>query len=137
MHWEFALKYDIPWLSRWGANYYGCCEALHLKTEIIKLIPNLRKISMSPWANIPLAIKNYSNSYVFSIKPSPAVFVTSHWNESVVRSDLKMIIEQIAEAGIAFEIIMKDISTVGYQPQRLWDWARIAMDEAEKASRWY
>jgi hypothetical protein len=29
------------------------------------------------------------------------------------------------------EIIMKDISTVRYKPERLWDWARIAMEVAE------
>jgi hypothetical protein len=26
---------------------------------------------------------------------------------------------------------MKDISTVMYKPERLWDWARIAMEVAE------
>ena len=26
------------------------------------------------------------------------------------------------------ELIMKDISTVMHKPQRLWDWARIAME---------
>ena len=26
---------------------------------------------------------------------------------------------------------MKDISTVRYQPQRLWEWATIAMEEAQ------
>lgn len=27
---------------------------------------------------------------------------------------------------------MKDISTVRYQPRRLWEWARIAMEEVER-----
>jgi len=27
---------------------------------------------------------------------------------------------------------MKDISTVGYEPQRLWEWAKIAIEESEK-----
>lgn len=30
----------------------------------------------------------------------------------------------------SIELIMKDISTVRYQPQRLWEWARIALEEA-------
>jgi hypothetical protein len=29
---------------------------------------------------------------------------------------------------------MKDISTVRYEPQRLWEWARIAMEEVEELS---
>jgi hypothetical protein len=30
------------------------------------------------------------------------------------------------------ELIMKDISTVRYQPQHLWEWARIAVEVAEE-----
>ena len=51
MHWEFALKHDLRWLSRWGLTYYGCCEPLDQKIDILRRIPNLRKISVSPWCN--------------------------------------------------------------------------------------
>jgi len=30
---------------------------------------------------------------------------------------------------------MKDISTVGYDPKRLWDWARIAAEVAQEFRR--
>ena len=30
---------------------------------------------------------------------------------------------------------MKDISTVRYHPERLWQWEKIAMEEAEKFAR--
>jgi len=33
------------------------------------------------------------------------------------------------------ELIMKDISTVRYHPQRLWEWSRIAMEVAEQYAR--
>ena len=49
MHWEFALKHDLRWLERWGLTYYGCCEPLDRKIDILRRIPNLRKISVSPW----------------------------------------------------------------------------------------
>ena len=51
MHWEFAVKHDLRWLSRWGLTYYGCCEPLDQKIDILRRIPNLRKISASPWCN--------------------------------------------------------------------------------------
>ena len=51
MHWEFALQHDLRWLSRWGLTYYGCCEPLDRKIDILRRIPNLRKISVSPWCN--------------------------------------------------------------------------------------
>jgi len=34
--------------------------------------------------------------------------------------------------GLHVEIIMKDISTVRHDPQRLWDWARIASEVAQE-----
>ena len=40
---------------------------------------------------------------------------------------------QLSEKGnLAREIILKDISTVCYQPQRLWEWAENAMKLVEK-----
>jgi hypothetical protein len=47
MHEEFALQYEIRWMQRFALNYYGCCEPLHKKIDILEKIPNLRKISMS------------------------------------------------------------------------------------------
>ncbi|MEO2003704.1 MAG: hypothetical protein ABGY41_06365 [Candidatus Poribacteria bacterium] len=49
MHWEFALQYEAKWLERWGMTYYGCCEPLDVKVDILRRIPNLRKLSMSAW----------------------------------------------------------------------------------------
>jgi len=36
--------------------------------------------------------------------------------------------------GCNIEIIMKDISKVKYEPQKLWQWAEIAVKTAEKFS---
>jgi hypothetical protein len=33
------------------------------------------------------------------------------------------------------ELIMKDISTLRYKPQRLWEWSRIAMEVVEEFAR--
>jgi hypothetical protein len=38
------------------------------------------------------------------------------------------VIERV-EGKCHVEFIMKDISTVRYEPQRLWEWARIATEE--------
>jgi len=41
-------------------------------------------------------------------------------------------LEKARRFGCVLEIHMKDISTVKYQPQRLWEWARIAAEVVEK-----
>lgn len=126
MHEEFALQYERRWLERFGLNYYGCCEPLHNKMGILKSIPNLRKISISPWADLDKAAANISDNYVISYKPNPAVLATDNWNPEAARKKLVADLEKLQ--GCVVEIIMKDISTVQYQPQRLWEWAHMAME---------
>ncbi len=64
-----------------------------------------------------------------SRKPNPAVFAEDHWNPERARRDLCDFLN--AARGCHVELIMKDISTVRRQPQRLCQWARIAAEEAE------
>ncbi len=128
MHWEFALSYDIPWLSSWGLSYYGCCEPLDKKTDMIKRIPNLRKVSISPWANVKEAVQRLGDTVVYSVKPNPAVFAYSKWEPDSVRAELEAIVKTAREYDITVEIIMKDISTVSQKPERLWEWARISSE---------
>lgn len=128
MHWEFALKHDIRWLSRWGLNYYGCCEPLDGKTEILKRIPNLRKVSTTPWCKTERAVEMIGPHWIMSRKPNPAILAEDVWHPERARQDLRDFLE--AARGCDVELIMKDISTVRRQPQRLWEWATIAMEEA-------
>jgi len=123
MHWEFALEHDLRWLKRFGLIYYGCCEPLDIKAEILSRIPNLRKVSISPWVSTERAVEGFGNKYVLSRKPSPAIFID--WDAAEARKQLNDFKE--AAKGCNMEFIMKDISTVKYQPQKLWEWADIAM----------
>ena len=129
MHEEFALQYERRWLQRFGLAYYGCCEPLHDKLGILKSVPNLRKISMSPWADVAGTVEQVGTRYVLSIKPSPAILAGDDWSPQRARSDLENTLKQAQ--GCASEIIMKDISTVRRDPHRLWEWARLAVDVAE------
>jgi hypothetical protein len=130
MHWEFAVRHDIPWLERWGLNYYGCCEPLDFKMELMRRIPHLRKISMNYRINLDRAVAAVGKDYVFSYKPNPAVLAEDRWRPEAARAELRTMLEKTR--GMHVEIIMKDISTVCYQPQRLWEWSRIAVELAEE-----
>jgi hypothetical protein len=102
----------------------------HGQIEILREIPNLRRISICPWANIEEAIAKTGNDYVLSIKPNPAVFAGEMWEPEKIKADITAIFEKTR--GCAVELIMKDISTVRNAPRRLWDWARIAAEVAEQ-----
>ena len=134
MHWDFAIQHDLRWLARWGLTYYGCCEPLDGKAGILKRIPNLRKVSISPWCKSERAVSGFGDQYVLSRKPSPAILAEDNWHPERARADLVQFMEATGGVGHV-EFIMKDISTVRYKPQRLWEWAQIAMEVAEQYAR--
>ncbi len=129
MHEEFGLAYERRWLERWDLAYYGCCEPLHDKLGILASIPNLRKVSVSPWANVAASAEAMRGKYVMSLKPTPAVLAESSFDAEAVRAELRTKLE--AARGCNVEIILKDISTVRHEPARLWEWVRAAREVIE------
>ncbi len=130
MHMEFALRYEKRWLERFGLTYYGCCEPLDIKMDILRTVPNLRKISMSPWVKLDRAAERMGDRYVFSMKTNPAFLADDLWQPDFVRNSLRDALERTR--GCVVEVIQKDISTVRWEPKRLWEWARIAAEVTEE-----
>ena len=127
MHWEFAIEHELRWMERWGVNYYGCCEPLHNKTDQLKKISRLRKVSTSAWCDVENIVAGLGQDMVYSIKPSPAILAEDHWHPERARAEIRRVLD--AAPGAHLEFIMKDISTVRYRPQRLWEWAALALKE--------
>jgi hypothetical protein len=125
MHKEFWLDYAERWFARFGLGYYGCCEPLHHKVDLIRALPNVRKISMSPFVDVELGAEAISGDFVFSRKPSPALLATDTWEPEAVERDLQTTLDACQRHGCPLELILKDISTVRYEPQRLWEWNEI------------
>lgn len=130
MHDEFCLQYEMRWLERFGLNYYGCCEPLHNKIDILRKVPRLRRISMSPWADIAKGAEQIGRDYVISHKPNPAILAWDEWNPEQARNELRKALEKAK--GCNVEIVMKDISTCRNDPRRISDWCKIAVETAEE-----
>lgn len=126
MHEEFEMPYLAPWFERFGLAYYGCCEPLDTKIAMIRKLPHVRKVSMSSWVEVERGAAGLGRDFVFSRKPSPALLAGDDWNPAAVERDLRETLAACARHGCPVELILKDISTVRYQPQRLWEWAAIA-----------
>jgi len=124
---EFEIEPCLPLFARFGLVYYGCCDPLDRKLEQVKRIPNVRKISISPWADEERSAVQIGADYVFSRKPNPALLAWDVFDEAEARNHLQQTIDTCARHGCPLELIFKDISTVRYQPQRLWRWAEMAM----------
>jgi hypothetical protein len=133
MLWEFAIEHDLPYLRRWGKVYYGCCEPLDRKIEVLRRIPNLRKVSMSPFADIVRGAQEIGTDYVLSHKPSPALLAVDEWDLGAAHSALVQALDAARDGHI--EVILKDISTVRTEPHRLWDWGAMAMETVRDYTR--
>ena len=124
---EYEVDYTKQICERFGLVYYGCCDPLDQKMDQVRMIPNVRKISMSPWANQRRGAEAIGRDFVFSRKPSPAMLTFDSFDPEAVRQDLITTRKVCEEFDCPLELILKDISTVRYEPQRLFQWAKIAM----------
>ena len=131
MHEQFSLQHERQWLDQFGLTYYGDYEPLHHKLGILESIPNLRKVSMSPGADIGVAAWQMAGKYVLSLKPDPGPLGADTWDLAAAREDLQERLRQCE--GCVVEIVLGDITTVGNEPQRLWEWVDMAMELAAKA----
>jgi len=132
MHGEFALQHEARFYSRFKRVYYGCCEPLHDKVDICaQYLPNLYKISMSPWVDFPKAAEKVGDRFIFAWKPNPAFLAYDRWNPELIRRDITEKMEIASANDCIMEIHLKDISTVRYEPHRLTEWNQIAQECAE------
>jgi hypothetical protein len=125
---EFEIDLCMPIFERFGLVYYGCCDPLDKKMAQVRKIPNVRKISMSPWVDEELGASEIKGDYVYSRKPNPAFLAWPVFDEKAAREHIAATVDTCARHGCPLELIFKDISTVAYEPQRLWRWAEIAME---------
>jgi hypothetical protein len=124
---EFEVNYTIRLCERFGLVYYGCCDPLDGKMKEVRMLPNVRKVSMSPWVKKERGASEIGHDFVYSCKPNPAFLAMDEFHPEQVREDLIETRAVCEENGCPLEIILKDITTVRYQPKRLFEWARVAM----------
>jgi hypothetical protein len=123
---EFVFPYQLPVISRFGLSYYGCCEPVNNRWHIIKQIPNLRRVSVSPWADEEAMAANLGHEYIYCRKPNPA-YVSTKWDEALIREDLRNTLT--LTKGQPVEFALKDVHTLAHEPWRLGRWCDIAREE--------
>jgi len=122
MHKEFEFDYIGRLYELVGYGHYGCCEPLHGRLDLVRAIPNIRKISCSPWCDMQIAADEIRGDYAVSFKPNPSYLAGTSVNWEVVEDEVSRAFESCRKNNTPMEIILKDISTVNYKPERLWEW---------------
>ena len=131
-HDEFLLQYQIPILKEFGLVAYGCCEDLTKKIGILRQIPNLRRIGVSPFADAAKCAEQIGTDYVLSYRPSPADMVGYGFDPdrilSILRRDLR------ACKACHTDITLKDVETVQDDPTRVREWVKLTRQVIDEVS---
>ncbi|MFB3893080.1 MAG: hypothetical protein ACE15C_13775 [Phycisphaerae bacterium] len=133
MHAEFALDYEKRLLAPFGLNGYGCCEDLTRKLDDVLTIPNIRRISISPFADVDACAAKLGGKAIFSWKPHPA-HLAGEFNEGLVRSYIRHALDVCLANGCVLEMILKDTHTCDNHPERFTRWTQIAREELDAAT---
>jgi hypothetical protein len=126
MHEEFLFRYQLPIMEQFGLVAYGCCEDLTRKIAMLRPLKNLRRIAVTPWADVAACAQQIGNRYVLSWRPNPATMVCAGFDPDRVRKTLREGLAACADCHT--DILLKDIQTVQEDPDRLKNWARLARE---------
>lgn len=131
MHREFALRYEKPLLEPFGLTGYGCCEDLSRKLEDVLEIPHIRRISVSPFADVDACAQKLQGKAIFSWKPKPSHLV-GDFDPAAIREYIRHTIRVAQENGCVLEMILKDTHTVEHHTERFDAWTKIARELIEE-----
>jgi len=129
MHEEFLLSYQRVLMQQYGAAQYGCCESLTTKTDIVLRIPNLRVFVCSFWTDLDKVLEACGTDCTIMWRQSAAQ-VTINASLDEHREHLESGLRRLQ--GHHYQIVLRELQTLNGRPDRLRDWARLAIDLAEK-----
>lgn len=128
MHKEFDIEYMKKTVGQCKLVYYGCCEPLDKKMDIVEKIPNLRKVSITPWANVNVSAEAINTKYVLSSKPNPPLVAVSMLDHDALKKEIKIILDVCKRNNCNCDIVLKDISSCCNRPQNIFEWEQLVMD---------
>ena len=126
-HLRWSLAKTLPWQGDelpLLVRFTGLCGQATNEAEAQRFTPSLYTFRKGTVRSLRVP------DYVFSRKPSPAFLAPDTFHADQVREDLLATRRICADHGCPLEFILKDISTVHYDPERLFEWGRIAMEVA-------
>lgn len=126
---EFLLNYQKPIFQQFGLVHYGCCEDLTQKIQGVLSIPNLRIFVCSAWTSLEKVIEAVDKKYCIMWRQSAA--------EVTLPDSLEKVEEHLDEGlaklqGQYYQIVLRELQTVHGHEGRLQEFARLAIDKAEK-----
>ena len=127
---EFIMQYQLPVLKKFGLVAFGCCEDLTNKIDMLRQIPNLRRIAITPYADVARCAEQIGRDYVMSYRPSPTDMVGYGLDSQTVRSILREDLKSCRDSHV--DITLKDVQTVQGDPDRVRNWVSLTREVVEE-----
>ena len=127
MHWDFAMQYESRLLDGFALTGYGCCEPLERKMHLVLKLPNIRRISIAPSADVRMCAEQIGPKAILSWKPQPSMLV-GEFDAKKVRNYIRGALDAATENRCVLEMILKDTHTCEHHPERFTRWTEIARD---------
>ena len=130
MHEEFILNYQLPIMDKFGLVAYGCCENLTHKIDMLRKIPNLRRIAVTPSADVARSAEQIGEDYVFSWRPNPSEMICCGFHPKLITRIIRDAME--ASKGCHVDITLKDVESVQGRPQDLREWVKVVRGVSDR-----
>lgn len=126
---EFLLNCQKVLFQPYGAVQYGCCENLTHKIGPILRIPNLRVFVCSFWTDLDKVVAACGRNCTIMWRQSAAQ-VTLPDTLDEHRRHLEDGLRRLR--GCHYQIVLRELETLHGHPNRLQDWARLAIELADR-----
>ncbi|MBR5535626.1 MAG: hypothetical protein IKU60_03150 [Clostridia bacterium] len=132
---EMFREFIFPCYKRIAENFgrlsYGCCEPVSAFWDDIKTLPNLKKVSISPWCDEEFMANELKNSgIIYHRKPSPNFLgVGEKLDEDAFRAHIEKTLK--TAKGCKVEITQRDVYTVNRDINKVKRYVEIIRESIE------
>ena len=130
---ELIFPYYRELMDRFGLVSYGCCEATHgIWDNCLSKVPNLRKVSISPWCDEEFMGERLQGTRVTYLRKPPATILgmDAPLDEDAARQCFRKTAR--AAKNCKLEIAQRDVYQVHHDPEKVRRYVQIAREEIER-----
>jgi len=134
MYEEFVQPYNAQLAELFTGKtvYYHGCETLDRKVKIIKELPNLRRLHISPWSSIKSVREETKDAFVYEVHDHPGKVFFGMKKEDMKKALLTLVEDA---GGSVFDLNLSDIHSVNKEPLLLKMWAEAAQEAVQETAK--
>ena len=132
---EFIFPCYERLAKEFGRLSYGCCEPVHTFWEDIKTLPNLKKVSISPWCDEEfMASELRGRDIIYHRKPSPNYLgLDKVLDEDAFRSHIEKTL--LTARGCHLEITQRDVYTIHHDLNKVRRYVQLIRQSIDRCWR--